>query len=411
MKRKLEKKFTGLCLICLMLVTGCTAMRAELSLNQGKYDQAAALFQEIILKSPDNLRARSRLGFAYLKVNRIDKAIEEFKTVLKAEPGEPYSTLYLGLAYINRGDYSNALRTWEGYKDKDMPVVEAQIRRLRTMVMMVYSQQEAKHALANEKTLGAAALDNSTIAVTYFRDLSSDQSLKPFQKALAAMVTTDLSKVKSLKVVERTRLQALFDEMKLAQTGIVDKKTAARMGRLLKAENVVAGSIALGSYDVVVSRASSSTGIVKNTSSFKVPRERFYELSGAIIKSLAKGLGVILSSSEMADIGIIHTKSLKAFEYYGSALAELDKGHWEKAQNFFTKALTEDPQFDLAIKGSNSAPDPSAPSINDVGQQDFYAAISNGVESSILAQTKATAAAEAAEAAEEASSGGGGGGH
>ena len=70
--------------------------------------------------------------------------------------------------------------------------------------------------------------DSNTVAVCYYQDLSSGQESSGFQKGLAAMVISDLTKIKSIKVVERVRLQALLEEMKLGQTGIVDPKTAPR---------------------------------------------------------------------------------------------------------------------------------------------------------------------------------------
>ena len=51
-------------------------------------------------------------------------------------------------------------------------------------------------------------------------------------KGLADMLITDLSASKRLQLVERERMQAFFSEMSLAEKGLIDSQTAARMGRM-----------------------------------------------------------------------------------------------------------------------------------------------------------------------------------
>ena len=393
MKKNLLMGMLAICLT-LLFMTGCATMKAEMKMSQNKYDEAASLYSEALAKNPDNYSARSKLGFAYFKSNKIDEAIAEFKKVLEVKPEEPYSTLYLGMAYMNKGDYAKTLEVWRGYKNPDQKLVEQEIQRMLTLVLMAESQKAAKNAMANEEKLGGIELDKNTVAVTYFADLSADKSLRPFQKALAAMVTTDLAKIKSLKVVERARLQALVDEMKLSQLGITDPKTAARMGRLLKAENVVAGSIALGTISVTVSHASASTGSVKKTANFHVETKRFYDLPPAIIETMANSFGITLSAAEKEAIGTVHTKSLKAFEYFGNAMDALDKGDWKLAQNFFSKCLKEDPNFKMARGARDSSPSGSSPGL-DAAPEALAAAIEKSVDGSVSDQTAADSQAAA----------------
>jgi len=413
MEESAMKSFKKLVLgfICLVFLAGCMAgMKAELKMSMGKYEEAIDIYKEVVAKSPDDTYARSRLGFAYFKSNKIDEAIAVFQKVLQDEPGEPFSTLYLGMCYMNKEELGKTIELWQGYKNPEMQLVEDEVKRLLTLVMMANSQKMAKQALAEEDKLAGANLAENTIAVTYFQDLSPDKSLKAFQKALAAMVITDLSKVESLKVVERTNLQALIDEMKLAQAGIVDPSTAARVGRLLKASNVVSGSIALGSYEVTVSQASSTTAESKGSASFKVPTDEFFKLPAAIIQSIAKNSGITLTEAEKNAIGAIHTKSLEAFEFFGNALAALDEGNWAQAKDFFAKAVKADPNFQMAVDGGDSSPGDDAPGISAVKSVDVQAitnAVSQGVSNATQAQQ---AADQAAQDATDAGGGGDGGG-
>ena len=406
MKMKLLQMLLGL--LCLTLVGCLGSMKADMKLAQEDWQGAIGLYKEVLVESPDSIHALSRLGFCYLKTNQLDMSIDTFKQVLAKEPGESYSVLYLGLAYLNKEQFHKTLEVWQGYNNKDKPLVEEEINRLMPIVTMALSQQAAKEALANEKKLGGIALDNNTIAVAYLADDSADKSMRAFQKGLAAMIITDLSKVKSFKVVERARLQALFAEMKLGQTGIVDTKTAPRVGKLLKAENIVAGSITKGSIKVSTSVASSTSGKIKGTANATVGVDKFYELPSLLINSIAEVMGVSLTDEEKTAIGVPHTKNLKAFTYFGNALDAMDSGNWQKAKDFFALARKADPNFTMAVDGEGSSPGASAPSIQAI-QALNVKAISAAIEKSMQEANAAQGAADEAAAAAEASGGGGGG--
>ncbi len=398
----------GIIFISVLSLTGCGLIKADIKMSQKKYDEAISIYQDYLAKNPDSTKTRSRLGFAYLKKGQLDKSIEEFKKTLQAEPGEPYAVLYLGMAYLNKEKFDKAIATWQLYRNKKQPLVEEEIRRLLTLVQISASQRAAKKALAKEKTLMTVQPEANTVAVCYFQDLSPDKSLRAFQKGLAAMVITDLSKIKSLKVVERIRLQALLAEMKLGQTGIVDQNTAPKVGKLLGAENLIVGSLTLGSINATTSLTSSKAGKIKGTSSVTVEQEKFYELPIAIVKDIAGILDITLTPAESKAIDIPHTTVYNAFIYYGQALDALDAGNWKEAEDLFAKAVKEDPKFGMAIDGGSSCPGASSPNISEL-------AAMTAVQISSLAETSvdgAEAAQEAAdaEAASSKTSGGGGGG-
>ncbi|MCP4687073.1 MAG: tetratricopeptide repeat protein [Desulfobacterales bacterium] len=406
------------------LASGCGgSFQADQAMKDGKYEEAVSLYSDYLRGKPDDVKARGRLGFAYLKTGRLDEAEAEFQAVLKAEPGEPYAVLYLGMVYLNMDDNAEAIRVWQGFRNRERPLVEEEIKKLLTVLKITHNHQSAERALDLEKelfneainqdpdsfyvvkrddTLGGvadargvspadlkrwnrirgamiregqklqvrdiqiyqgAAADPNTIAVCYFKDYSPDKSLRAFQKGLAAMVTTDLSRIKSVKVVERLRLQALLEEMKLGQTGVVDLRTAPKTGRLLRAENMVVGGLSLGSIEATTSLASASKGSIVGSVTVSVEKERFFDLSPGIVKAVADILGLSPTSKEIKDASRIHTKNYKAFIYYGEGLDALDAGHWKQARDMFLLALKEDPVFDLAREARDAAPDASTPDI------------------------------------------------
>ncbi|RPJ12612.1 MAG: tetratricopeptide repeat protein, partial [Desulfobacteraceae bacterium] len=163
----------------LMFFIGCGGIaeftKAEFKLGAKKYDEAIPLYKEYLAKKPDSAVGHSKLGFAYLKTGRLDEAIAEFQTALKNEPGEPYATYYIGLAWLNKENYEKAMEAWQGYRNSTQPFVETEIRRQLTLLQIAYSHKAAAKALAEEKKLAALKADSNTVAVCYYQDLSQDK--------------------------------------------------------------------------------------------------------------------------------------------------------------------------------------------------------------------------------------------
>ena len=339
--------------------------KASYNLSSKKFDDAIAIYKEYLVKNPDANEARSRLGFAYLKSGRSDQAIEAFNTVLKADPGEPYSILYLGLAYLNKEQYGETIKIWQTYRNEKQPVVEKEIKRLLTLVIIADSQHLAKTAVGEEDKLKTVEPSSDTVAVCYYKDLSPDKSMRAFQKGLAEMVVTDMTKIKSLKVVERLRLQALLEEMNLGKTGIVDEQTAPRVGQLVGAQNLIVGNLTLGIH-AATSVASTDEVAVKGTAMCSEKREDFFKLPCCIVQEAAKILDVRLGSGELNEICIPHTKNYQAFIYFGEGLDAFDAGKWKDAKDLFSKALMEDPLFLLAKIWADSCPSPTSPGISEL---------------------------------------------
>jgi len=403
------KGMYGSCFVCLLslsvLITGCGFIKADVKLAEGKYGEAIPIYKDYLTKHPDSTLARNKLGFAYLKNGQLNNSVSEFERVLKGEPGNNYAILYLGMAYLNKKEFGKSISIWQTYRSEKEPLVEAEIKRLLTVVQIAGNRRLAKEALDKEEQLKTGKPDKSTISICYYEDLSPDRSLRAFQKGLAAMLITDMSKIKSLKVVERLRLQALFQEMNLGQTGIVDDRTAPRVGYLLGAEDLLVGNLAIGSLRASTSLVSTSKAQVEGSAVIEVEKDNFYELPKLIVADYAKLKRIHLTPEEIQAIGIPHTKEYQAFIYYGEAVDALDEGRWQNAKDLFAKALEIDPKFDLAQEGFDSTPSPSAPTPDQLASMET-SQLSEYIETSI--NQTVDAQSEADEAVASASEGGDG---
>lgn len=352
-------------LLALILLCSCTPyMAGNFQLSSKNYEKAIIHYSEELSQNPENWQARGKLGFAYLKTGQLEEAVNEFTKVLEQEPGDPHATFYLGLAYLNMGEVDRTIATWKNYSNKSEPLVDQEIKRQLTLLQIAESMRLAKEALSKEKELQAKQPESGTLAVFYFKDTSADTKYRHLQKALAMMIITDLSQIKSLQVVERIRMQFLLAEMGLGQTGLVTKETAPGVGKLLGAESLVVGTLEFGSLSVKSTIASSSRQDV--VGSFKVTseEEEFYVLEKEVVFNILKVLGVSLTPEEKEQVSKYHTKSLKAVIYFGMGLEALDEGNWEEAKNLFDKAHEEDPEFLLAGDAASACPDATAPSLS-----------------------------------------------
>jgi tetratricopeptide (TPR) repeat protein len=388
-------------------------MKAEIAARNGKYGEAIPLYQEHLTKNPRDIEVRTKLGFAYLKTGQLAEAITEFNEVLEAHPGDPLAILYLGQAHLNKEDFSDAINTWQQYSDRERPLVEEEIKRSLTLLRINQSQRLAEQALAQEEELMAAVPDRRTVAVCYFDDMSPDKSMLAFQKGLAAIIIDDLSKLESVKVVDRLRIQALLEEMKLGKTGIVEPSNAPRVGRFLGAENLIVGSLTKGSIQVATSVASTRFNHLKGSNTLRVTEERFYELPAQIVNDFAKLNGIVLSEEELKAITAPHTKNLEAFIAYGKALDAFDQGRWQDARSLFAEAARLDPDFALARESRDSSPLADAPALENVRNMQadqMISFVNSRLHKVQRTQKEALLEAQLLESGGGAGSGGGGGG-
>lgn len=364
----LKKRFFILLLAAVSLLCACAGggifAKAGQIPEAGQNIETYSFPGDYLSIGPDGNKSLGKLGFWYFKTGRLNEAIAEFETALKKDPEDPFSIYYLGLVYLNMEEYEKTIQVWKKYRNKTNPRVEEEIERHLTIIQIAQSRKYAEKAIAEEKNISIVKPDSNTVAICYYQDLSSDNSLRAFQKGLAAMVISDLTKIKSLRVVERIRLQAVLEEMNLGLTGLVDSRTAPRVGRLLGAKNIVFGSLAPGSIKAVTALATSDEGSVIGSASVSVDKEKFFELPMAIVRETAKIMGIVLTDDEKKAIRIPHTKVYKALVYFGQALDAMDAGKWKEAYEYFNMAYKEDPGFVLAKEGADTCPGIDYPSLN-----------------------------------------------
>lgn len=343
---------------------GCSGKTAgDVKMRFGNYEGAVQNFQEVLAQNPDDWETRRQLGIAYYNIGQYDQASAELTQVLNQHPEDPDALYYAGLARLREGRPQEALADWKKHHDPAHPAVQEAVNRQLTLLEISESIKLARKAIAEEKKLATTAPQPGSVAVFYYYDTTPEQQFRSLQKALAAMIITDLSQVRSLTVIERIRVQYLVEEMALARTDLVNTETAPKTGRLLGAENLVVGTLESGSIKSETSVASTVEKDVIATFPVAEEQDNFFKLQKQIVANILKALNVTPAPDEQRIIDKYHTRSFQAVVYYGEALDAQDMGNWKQAREYYRLALKEDPSFALAMWGYDSCPDDSAPSI------------------------------------------------
>ncbi len=82
----------------------------------------------------------------------------------------------------------------------------------------------------------------ATVAVIPLQNSTGLSQYDGLGSVLAEVITAKFSEVEGIRLVEREKLEALLEEMKLGASGAIDARTAARIGNLLGAQVITVGT-------------------------------------------------------------------------------------------------------------------------------------------------------------------------
>jgi hypothetical protein len=183
-----------------------------------------------------------KAGIDAYSESRDEDATKAFLAARDIAPGETIVPYYLGLIALRREDTAAAVSLLQQYTREDPDGAAARdVAKTLTLLSSAQLRQEVQAVVAREKDSAAAPPEPGSIAVQAFVNQGSE-AYRAMAKGLAAMIIADLSKVPGLKVLEREKVQLLINEAKLGDSGLADKDSAVRSGRLMRAEKVVVGN-------------------------------------------------------------------------------------------------------------------------------------------------------------------------
>lgn len=203
--------------------------------------------------------------------------------------------------------------------------------------------------------LSIAQQKQLTIAVLDFHDNSpmKSEDMGPLQQGLASMMITTFSQVQILKVVERSQLNSIMEEMALGQSGVLDESSAQRVGLLLGAHYLVLGSFIKGFKDDIridCRIVRTETGVTVKAEEVSGKLKNLIRLMSKLGDKVVKDLDVKLSSKEKQAIKQLDSKCANdVLMDYFKAIELFNEQKYRKADGLLTAVIKKCPEFKRAI--------------------------------------------------------------
>ncbi len=341
-------------LVAVALLAGCSSslyQQGRRAATEGNYDRAIDLYYQEIAANPQSAEAWREIGVAFYKQDDFDKAEEALKQASAIRP-DARTHLFLGLLHEKRENIDAALDAYGtalslGPSGDTEKLLHAHVDRL----LKERVELEVQQALAGEEELQAAEIPENTIAVAGFNATGLREDLRPIARGLAEFTAIDLSKISSIRVVDRLKIETIMRELQMAQSGAVDPTTAPRMGRLLGSRHIVSATVlGLGEEGIRLD------GIVVNTVDSTVGRtetregelRRLFAVQKEFVFRVIDDLGIKLTAEERDAIAAVPTESLLAFLAFSRGLEHQAMGNLNAAEASFNEATQADPGFGAA---------------------------------------------------------------
>jgi non-specific serine/threonine protein kinase len=184
------------------------------------------------------------------------------------------------------------------------------------------------------------AVDEKSIAVLYFENMSSEKESEYFCAGITEDIITDLSKVKELKVVSRSDVQPFRNkEVNLRQ-----------VGESLRVNYILEGSVRKAGNKIRI-----TAQLIDVQTGFHVWAERYdrliediFDLQDEIAQNIVKALKVSLTESEKESLTKKPTDDLRAYDFYmrgRESLFKRGKKNTVAAIQMLENAITLDSNF------------------------------------------------------------------
>lgn len=274
-----------------------------------------------------------------------------------------------GARALQANDVDGAIAAWREYV-RIAPPQQARTRQVRgylTLLERESASRFARRAARLEQTQRPAPASRFHVALLPVAPPGAEAAANaPFNRALMAMVTTDLARVPALTVLEREKIDALMREQRLSASGLVDPATLADQGRLLGAGTVVTGAVANepgpagpGSGRYRISTAVADVGASRQVAAQQAEglQSEFFTLQKRIVYGILQALDI---NDLPPGVHRIHTRNWLAYAAFARGLKLLDDNRFDEARAAFRSALGHDPAFELAAEALLDVPEKPA---------------------------------------------------
>ena len=320
-------------------------------------------------REPRNAALKFRLAATLAAAGRCDSAVVVARAAQSLEADNVRGPLVVGACHEQAGRYDEAIATYQDFAAQHPRARGVAALRARAeLALRTSAEQTARQALARETELAQQPPQAATVAVLPVL-VSGDSTYRPLSRGLAELITTDLAYIRTLKLLERLQIGVLLDELKLGTSQRAAPATAARVGRLLRAERMVQGTVTIPSTGAGSVRLTASVvtgaGVIWPVAPATGPLPQLLGLEKQVVFGLAAQLGIALTEAERQRILKEGPRNLAAFLAYSRGLEAMDAGDYSRAAFHFGEAARVDPSFRAASQQRQAAQ--TAPALERAG--------------------------------------------
>ena len=355
----------GTALLLTALAGGCSSAPKPAAVAPAEIPALVAQTE----REPRNAALKFRLAAALAVARRCDTAVVVARAAQRLEADNVRGPLVVGACEEQAGRYDEAIATYQEFAAQH-PRAQgvAALSARAKLALRTSAERTARQALARETELAQQPPQAATVAVLPVL-VAGDSTYRPLSRGLAELITTDLAYIRTLKLLERLQIGVLLDELKLGTSERADPATAARVGRLLRAERMVQGSVTIpsggaGSVQLTASVVTGA-GVVRPVAPATGPLPQLLGLEKQVVFGLAAQLGIELTEAERQRILKEGPRQLAAFLAYSRGLEAMDAGDYSRAAGHFGEAARVDPGFRAASQDRQAAQ--TAPALERAG--------------------------------------------
>lgn len=190
-----------------------------------------------------------------------------------------------------------------------------------------------------------------TLAVLDFENHSQDPALDGFRLGFRDMLTTDLSRLSAVKMLERSRIDEILKEHNLSNTSFIDPSTAVHFRRGLSAKALLGGAYIISGENIRVDIRvfSVETGVILNADAVEGTTTDIFGLQRSLAAKVIASLKLQLTPAEKVALEQPQTKDFEAFRLYSEARLAQRLGNQAEADARLRESLKRDPSGQLTL--------------------------------------------------------------
>ena len=200
--------------------------------------------------------------------------------------------------------------------------------------------------LTDLRRASRASVREKSVAVLYFENLSGRKEDEYFRDGITEDITTELSKIKEMRVFSRSAVLAFRDK----------PVTPAQVSRELNAVYLLEGSLRRDAERLRI-----TAKLVETRSGHSIWAERYdrtlqdvFAIQDEIATNIAHQLQVVLTENEKKAIAKIPTSDVRAYDFYlrgRQFFHQFRRKGFDFARDMFSKAIEIDPNYARAYAG------------------------------------------------------------